>query len=235
MVIIGKYKLERNENLDEYYSALDLLVNLVFVFAYFIIGELYCRACVFLGVPYIARKMMVMSSPVLDISQEGEKWSIKSSTLLRTVESLFTPNEPYEETLPSGDILKSTSTLADNKIVTSSEVPNGSRTTRSYEFSESGCVLVEFRGSEEVNPHLRGGRVENHLGKTTPSSPDRDLNLDLPVLGGLAQHDWRVSQLRHRGGFDNNRLHNLTYEYVKQTLSHDESGQVARRYFTRVE
>nr|CAD7595568.1 unnamed protein product [Timema genevievae] len=53
---------------------------------------------------------------------------------------------------------------------------------------------------EEVNPHLRGGRVENHLGKTTPSSPDRDSNLDLPVLSGLTQHDWRVSQLRHRGG-----------------------------------
>nr|CAD7443309.1 unnamed protein product [Timema bartmani] len=52
---------------------------------------------------------------------------------------------------------------------------------------------------EEVSPHLRGGRVENHSGKTTPSSPDRDSNLDLPVLGGLAQHDWRVSQLRHRG------------------------------------
>ncbi|CAG2055706.1 unnamed protein product [Timema podura] len=48
---------------------------------------------------------------------------------------------------------------------------------------------------EEVNPHLRAGRVENHLGKA-----DLDLNLDLPVLGGLAQHDWRVSQLRHRGG-----------------------------------
>nr|CAD7394696.1 unnamed protein product [Timema cristinae] len=42
---------------------------------------------------------------------------------------------------------------------------------------------------EEVNPHLRGGRVENHLGKTTPSSPDRDSNLDLPVPGGQAQHD----------------------------------------------
>nr|CAD7438082.1 unnamed protein product [Timema bartmani] len=56
---------------------------------------------------------------------------------------------------------------------------------------------------EEVNPHLRGGRVENHLGKTSPSSPDRDSNLDLPVLGGLTQHDWRVSQLRHRGGLNN--------------------------------
>nr|CAD7401472.1 unnamed protein product [Timema cristinae] len=53
---------------------------------------------------------------------------------------------------------------------------------------------------EEVDPHLRGGRAENHLGKTTPSSLDRDSNLDLPVLSSRAQHDRRVSQLRHRGG-----------------------------------
>nr|CAD7567792.1 unnamed protein product [Timema californicum] len=53
---------------------------------------------------------------------------------------------------------------------------------------------------EEVNPHLREGRVENHSGKTTPSSPDQDSNLDLPVLSSWAQHDKRVSQLRHRGG-----------------------------------
>nr|CAD7394513.1 unnamed protein product [Timema cristinae] len=52
----------------------------------------------------------------------------------------------------------------------------------------------------EVNPHLRGGRVENHLGKTTPSSPDRDSSLDNPVLSSRAQHDKRVSQLHHRGG-----------------------------------
>nr|CAD7402285.1 unnamed protein product [Timema poppensis] len=46
---------------------------------------------------------------------------------------------------------------------------------------------------EEVNPHLRGGGVENHLGKTTPSSPNRDLNLDLPVLSSRAAlHDKRV-------------------------------------------
>nr|CAD7265626.1 unnamed protein product [Timema shepardi] len=46
---------------------------------------------------------------------------------------------------------------------------------------------------EEVNPHLRGGKVENHLVKTIPSSPDRDSNLDLPVLGSRAQHDKRDS------------------------------------------
>nr|CAD7576091.1 unnamed protein product [Timema californicum] len=52
---------------------------------------------------------------------------------------------------------------------------------------------------DEVNPHLRGGRVENHLGKTTPSSPDRDSNLNLLVLSSRPQHDKRFSQLRHRG------------------------------------
>nr|CAD7573737.1 unnamed protein product [Timema californicum] len=45
---------------------------------------------------------------------------------------------------------------------------------------------------EEVNPNLRERRVENHLGKTTPSSPDRDSNLDLPVLSSRAQHDKRI-------------------------------------------
>nr|CAD7259508.1 unnamed protein product [Timema shepardi] len=40
--------------------------------------------------------------------------------------------------------------------------------------------------AEEVNPHLRGGRV---FRKNHPSSPDRDLNLDLPVLSSRAQHD----------------------------------------------
>nr|CAD7393764.1 unnamed protein product [Timema cristinae] len=48
---------------------------------------------------------------------------------------------------------------------------------------------------EEVNPHLRGGRVENRLGKSTPSSPDRDSNLDLPVLSSRAQHDKRHGEV----------------------------------------
>nr|CAD7263438.1 unnamed protein product [Timema shepardi] len=37
-------------------------------------------------------------------------------------------------------------------------------------------VQAELVEIDEVNPHLRGGRVENHLGKTTPISPNRDSN-----------------------------------------------------------
>ncbi|CAG2058173.1 unnamed protein product [Timema podura] len=41
---------------------------------------------------------------------------------------------------------------------------------------------------EEVNPHSLGRRVETHLGKTTPSSPERNSSLDLPVLGSLRRN-----------------------------------------------
>nr|CAD7452365.1 unnamed protein product [Timema tahoe] len=50
-------------------------------------------------------------------------------------------------------------------------------------------VDLRMLNIEEVKAHLCGGRVENHLGKTTSSKPDRDSNLDLPVLGSLAQHE----------------------------------------------
>nr|CAD7260199.1 unnamed protein product [Timema shepardi] len=66
---------------------------------------------------------------------------------------------------------------------------------------------------DEVSPHLRGGRVENHLGKTTPSSPDQDSNLDLPVLSSRAQHDKRLLIISIKS--DKCRSHDLTYEYVK--------------------
>nr|CAD7571403.1 unnamed protein product [Timema californicum] len=63
--------------------------------------------------------------------------------------------------------------------------------------SLSLCVCVHAREKDKlgsldlkkVNPHSSVVRVENHLGKTTPCSPDRDLNINLPALVSLAQHE----------------------------------------------
>nr|CAD7569206.1 unnamed protein product [Timema californicum] len=82
----------------------------------------------------------------------------------------------------------------------------------------------------EVNPHLRGGRVENHLGKTTPSSPDRDSNLDLPVLSSRAQHEKRVSQLRQRGGMTQFSSQNIIlkeeeYQEIINDIGREAMGQ----------
>nr|CAD7201540.1 unnamed protein product [Timema douglasi] len=77
---------------------------------------------------------------------------------------------------------------------------------------------------QEVNPHLRGGRVENHLGKTNPSSRNRDSNLDLPVLCSRAQHDKRVSQLRHRGGFFMTGYLGIGYEFAAELTYPEPEG-----------
>nr|CAD7393347.1 unnamed protein product [Timema cristinae] len=53
-------------------------------------------------------------------------------------------------------------------------------------------IPTEISWVEEVNPDLCGGRVENHLIKTTPSSSERDSNLDLPILGSLALYKTSV-------------------------------------------
>nr|CAD7572543.1 unnamed protein product [Timema californicum] len=73
-------------------------------------------------------------------------------------------------------------------ISTTSYYPFGLYALRTNYSNGLGIGKFEL---EEVNPHLLGGRVENHIGKTTPSSPDRDSNLDLPVLSIRAQHDKR--------------------------------------------
>nr|CAD7393269.1 unnamed protein product [Timema cristinae] len=77
------------------------------------------------------------------------------------------------------------------KVIGVSTLTLGGADILSANRRQPGKELMFWVELEEVNPHLREGRVENHLGKATPSSPDRDSNLDLPVLSSLAQHDKR--------------------------------------------
>lgn len=60
-----------------------------------------------LGVPYIPRKMMAMTSPRLEIQKnEDDMWTIRTITLMRTVELIFKMGEEFEETMPSNVVLK---------------------------------------------------------------------------------------------------------------------------------
>nr|CAD7401296.1 unnamed protein product [Timema poppensis] len=62
-----------------------------------------------------------------------------------------------------------------------------------------GIGKVEYRGSEPKFAWRKSGK---RFRKTTPSSPDRDLNLDLPVLGSLAQHTTMCGSDLCVGGLD---------------------------------
>lgn len=56
----------------------------------------------FSGVPFIPRKIMTSSSPTVEITNEGDQWTITTSTLLRTVTLQFKLGEEYEEHMPGG-------------------------------------------------------------------------------------------------------------------------------------
>lgn len=49
---------------------------------------------------------MLTSRPTLEVKQEGDKWTIKTISLLRTMELTFTLGEEFTESMPSGVTLK---------------------------------------------------------------------------------------------------------------------------------
>ncbi|XP_076245301.1 fatty acid-binding protein-like [Calliopsis andreniformis] len=132
--IVGNYQHDRNENLDEYFKAI--------------------------GVPYIPRKMMGMSSPRLEISNDDNKWTIRTISMMRTVELIFTLGEEYEEHMPTGITLKNTTTMEGDSLVTVSVGPDNTKIVRKYEVTEDGVVLTMT--------HEKSGQVAKRYFKRLP-------------------------------------------------------------------
>nr|CAD7401089.1 unnamed protein product [Timema cristinae] len=78
--------------------------------------------------------------------------------------------------------------VLDQKVVKSLELLTGLAIMNIEGQLESEIPFFHDVGSEPAFGRRETGKPfrENH-----PSSPDLDLNLELPVLGGLAQQDWR--------------------------------------------
>merc|ERR1711892_753943 len=64
-----------------------------------------------LDVNFLLRKAATVSTPVMDVSEEGGVWTIKTSTTLKTMELKFKGDwyllpgklgEPFDETTPDG-------------------------------------------------------------------------------------------------------------------------------------
>lgn len=52
----------------------------------------------------MARKMVLMSNPSLEISENDGLWTIVQSTMFRTTEIKFKPNEEFDEPMPGGTL-----------------------------------------------------------------------------------------------------------------------------------
>nr|AEM45872.1 fatty acid-binding protein [Abscondita cerata]2N93_A Chain A, Fatty acid-binding protein [Abscondita cerata] len=116
--LAGTYKLEKNENFEEYLAAL--------------------------GVPQDSIKKANSPGVVYEIIVNGNKFTFKSSSGMN---STLIVNEEVEEVLGTVNMnIKSFTKLEGSKLVVNSELPDGRKGTRTYEFCDKGFVLTMCAG-----------------------------------------------------------------------------------------
>jgi len=85
-----------------------------------------------LDVNFLLRKAATVSNPVMEISEDGGVYTIKSSTTLKTVELKFKLGEKFDETTPDGREVTAIANLEDGKIVmTQTAKKDGVKSTKS--------------------------------------------------------------------------------------------------------
>merc|ERR1712193_317608 len=85
-----------------------------------------------LDVNFLLRKAATVSTPVVEVTEEGGVWTIKTSTTLKTMELKFKLGEPFDETTPDGREVTATVTFEDGKIVSVQKAKkDGQKSTKS--------------------------------------------------------------------------------------------------------
>merc|ERR1712203_968415 len=95
-----------------------------------------------LDVNFLLRKAATVSTPVMEVTEEGGVWTIKTSTTLKTMELKFKLGEPFDETAPDGREVTATVTFEDNKFICEQKAKKPDQ--------KSTKSVREFNGDEVV-------------------------------------------------------------------------------------
>ena len=127
----GKFQRFASENYDELLKALNL--------------------------NFLLRKAATASPPVMEVTEEGGVWTIKTSTVLRSMELKFKVGEPFNEVTPDGRNVDSIVTIDGNKFIcVQTAKKEGEKSTKSTrEFTKEGCTYtIEVTGTDVVSTQL---------------------------------------------------------------------------------
>ena len=106
-----------------------------------------------LGVNFMLRKAATVSTPVMEVSELGGVWSIKTSTSLKAMELKFKIGEAFDETTPDGREVSAMVTLEGNKFISEQTAKKaGQKSTKTVrEFTGSECIVtMTIIGSDVV-------------------------------------------------------------------------------------
>eukprot|EP00092_Neocalanus_flemingeri_P011701 GFUD01012617.1.p2 GENE.GFUD01012617.1~~GFUD01012617.1.p2 ORF type:complete len:138 (+),score=55.42 GFUD01012617.1:90-503(+) len=124
----GKYERTSAENYDEMLKVLDVNILL--------------------------RKAATVSTPVMEVTEEGGSWNIKTSTTLKNMELKFKLGEPFDETTPDGRAVTAVVTFEDGKLVTvqkaKKEGEKSTKSTREMSSPDEMVYTITVDGSDVV-------------------------------------------------------------------------------------
>merc|ERR1719270_202506 len=102
----------------------------------------------------LLRKAATASTPVMEVTEEGGEWTIKTSTVLKSMELKFKVGEKFGEATPDGRQVDSIVTVEGNKFIcVQTAKKEGEKSTKSIrEFTEEGCTYtIEVTGTDVVS------------------------------------------------------------------------------------
>merc|ERR1712106_116306 len=107
-----------------------------------------------LDVNFLLRKAATASTPVLEVTEDGGNWTIKTSTTLKNMELKFKLGEPFDETTADGRDVSSLVTFEGGKIVTVQKAKKdgekSTKSTREMASPDEMVYTITIDGSDVV-------------------------------------------------------------------------------------
>merc|ERR1712223_1755943 len=107
-----------------------------------------------LDVNFLLRKAATVSTPVMEVTEDGGVWTIKTSTTLKTMELKFKLGEPFDETTPDGREVTAVCSLEGSKIVSvqkaKKEGQKSTKSTREMNGADELVYTMTIDGSDIV-------------------------------------------------------------------------------------
>ena len=108
--ITGAYQLVSSENYDKYLSALN--------------------------VGYLQRKVLSNTSPMVEITNNGDQWTVRTTAMSRATEQTFQLGQEFDAILPNGEAVKAVVSAGDQSLIEVQKRPVGRTVEIKRDFSQ---------------------------------------------------------------------------------------------------
>eukprot|EP00091_Calanus_sinicus_P005514 TRINITY_DN1595_c0_g1_i2.p1 TRINITY_DN1595_c0_g1~~TRINITY_DN1595_c0_g1_i2.p1 ORF type:complete len:149 (+),score=45.26 TRINITY_DN1595_c0_g1_i2:46-447(+) len=101
------------------------------------------------GLPWVARKAAANTSPTVEISKDGDEWTLSIKTSIMSQVVKFVIGKEFEEKGPGGNVRKSVASMEGENLMISSKTEKGEM-RRTLVFTDEGMTMNMHAVAQDV-------------------------------------------------------------------------------------